>query len=76
MYTQASSLVTTVANLRKGTTNLHTLIDQLCDRIERIEPQIASLMPEAERRARLHADADALLQRFPDAATRARLQAI
>ncbi len=60
------SLVDTVSELRGGRGDLHAGIDARCDRAEEIDPVVQALVPEAGRRERLHAEADALLASFPD----------
>jgi Asp-tRNA(Asn)/Glu-tRNA(Gln) amidotransferase A subunit family amidase len=45
---------------------LHDRVDAWCDRIEATEPDLHAYVVEPERRARAHAEADALLARWPD----------
>ncbi|HLX56236.1 MAG TPA: amidase [Ktedonobacteraceae bacterium] len=59
-------LVETAAALRSGQLDLFAYINDICDRIDVEEPQIQALLPEAERRERLLADAQALQARYPD----------
>lgn len=70
---QAAPLAATVADLRSGGLKLHETIDQVCDRIERVDGTLAALLPEPDRRARLHADADALIIGYPNPLDRPRL---
>lgn len=49
---------------------LHEAVDRLCDRIEVTEPDIAAYVEEPGRRRRLHIEADQMLGRWPDAASR------
>lgn len=63
-------LADTVAALRSGQLDLHAHIDAICDRIERVDPLVQALLPEPDRRGRLHRDAAALLALFPDPAGR------
>ncbi|HMN28251.1 MAG TPA: amidase family protein, partial [Caldilineaceae bacterium] len=70
MLIHPAPLDETVTALRSGQFGLHTLIDQLCDRVDMVDQQVEALLPEAGRRQRLHAEADALLARYPDPATR------
>ncbi len=63
-------LAPTVARLRSGELDLMQQINDVCDRIDALEPQIQALLPEADRRARLLSEAAALQQRFPDPAQR------
>jgi len=58
-------LAPTLDQLRTGALDLHTHIDQMCDRIEHVDARVESLLPEPDRRARLHAEADVLLARHP-----------
>jgi Asp-tRNA(Asn)/Glu-tRNA(Gln) amidotransferase A subunit family amidase len=65
-----SPLAATVSALRSGELDLHQHIDAICDRIDAVDGAVQSLLPEADRRARLHAEAAALLTRFANPATR------
>ena len=56
----------TAAALRCGSLPLRQHIDAQCDRLQALEPAIRALLPEPERRRRLHREAEALLQRYPD----------
>ena len=58
------------ASLRSGETDLLAHVDALCDRIDAEDPQIQAFVPEPTRRRRLTADAQALLERFPDPSAR------
>lgn len=66
MLLNSAPLAATVDDLRDGGIDLHTYIDQMCDRIDELDPQVEAFLPEAERRPRLHADADALLVAYPN----------
>lgn len=63
-------LASTVARLRCGELDLMQQINDVCDRIDALEPQIQALLPEADRRERLLSEAVALQQRFSDPAQR------
>ncbi|HZD01266.1 MAG TPA: amidase [Actinomycetes bacterium] len=65
-YIALTSLVDVVDDLRRGRLDLHAHIDASCDRVEQIDPVLQALVPEAGRRARLHAAADGLLGDYPD----------
>jgi Asp-tRNA(Asn)/Glu-tRNA(Gln) amidotransferase A subunit family amidase len=65
MLLNSASLATTVADLRAGRLDLHQSIDRQCDLIDRIDGRIASLLPEDNRRERLHREAAALLAADP-----------
>ncbi|HLJ32920.1 MAG TPA: amidase, partial [Ktedonobacteraceae bacterium] len=45
--------------------DIHAYIDELCNRIDAVEPAIQALLSESERRERLHNDAEILRKRFP-----------
>lgn len=49
---------------------LAAYVTRLCDRIEAVEPRLRTLLPEPARRDRLRREAEALVARWPDAATR------
>ncbi len=70
MLLNAAPLAATVAALRNGQLDLHSYIDQMCDRIDQVDVQVQSLLPATDRRARLHTDAANLVQRYPDPTTR------
>ena len=70
MNLHPAPLATTVAALRAGSLDIHAHIDARCDQIDAAEPQVQALLPEEDRRARLHRDADALLMRYPQPARR------
>ena len=65
MLTAPASLTETANALRNNKLNLLTYINEVCDRIDAVEPHIHSLLPEPDRRARLLAEASALQERFP-----------
>ena len=70
MLLTPAPLLETTALLRSGELDLHTYLDRLCDHIERVDAQVQAFLPEAHRRVRLHAAADALLAAFPTPAGR------
>jgi Asp-tRNA(Asn)/Glu-tRNA(Gln) amidotransferase A subunit family amidase len=63
-------LAATATQLRNGEIELTDFINQLCDRIDAAEPGIQALLPEAERRSRLLAEAIEMRERYPDPAKR------
>ena len=63
-------LAETVAALRSGQLDLHAHIAAACDRIEQIDPQVQALLPELDRRGRLHRDAARLAASYPNPAGR------
>ena len=46
--------------LRAGTVDLRAYVDDVCDRIEELDPAVGALLPESNRRARLRDDAAAV----------------
>lgn len=70
MLIQPAPLAEIADRLRRGDLDLHAYLDTLCNRIDAVDLQVQAFLPEAERRARLHAAADGLLAAFPDPATR------
>jgi Asp-tRNA(Asn)/Glu-tRNA(Gln) amidotransferase A subunit family amidase len=69
-------LATTAAALRNGTLDLSSYVDELCNRIDQMNPLLEALLPEEDRRARLQNDAQALQARYPDPASRPPLYGI
>lgn len=63
-------LAATAAKLRSGETGVVEFVNQLCDRIEAVEPQIEAFIPEEGRRERLLRDAAELQKRWPVPAKR------
>ncbi len=81
-YVAPAPLYKTAAALRSGRLPLRQYIDELCDRIEAVEPHIqafvpAEMPPESQtRRARLLLEAAELEARYPDPAGRPPLYGI
>ena len=61
MYTSFLSLSETASKLRNGDIDLTSFINSICDRIDKVEPEILSLIPEENRRNRLLKDAEILI---------------
>ena len=61
MLIHSAPLAETAEALRSGDLDLHDYIDDLCDRMEAVEPQVQAFLPEPDRRRRLHDAADDLL---------------
>jgi Asp-tRNA(Asn)/Glu-tRNA(Gln) amidotransferase A subunit family amidase len=66
MFTQTLNLSETADRLRNGETDLLDFINDLCSRIDNIEPEILSLLPEENRRKHLLNEAKKLLIKYPD----------
>ena len=58
------------AALGEGRIELRAFVEELCDRIEDVEPALQALVPEQDRRGRLRAEVAALGARYPDPGTR------
>ncbi len=69
-------LAATAAALRSGELDLLAYIDEICNHIDATDPLVHALLPEADRRTRLRADAAALQARFPDSINRPPLYGI
>lgn len=76
MLLHDAPLIETAAALRRGDLDLLAYINEICDRIDEVEPHIEALLPEENRRARLLAEAQALQARYPDPANRPPLYGI
>ena len=63
-------LHSTVEALRSGSLDLVSHVHALLDRVDAVDGQVRAVLPEPGRRARLVANAEALLARYPDAADR------
>ena len=53
MFIKKIELLKAINALKSGNLELLTFINDLCDRIDAVEPHIASLIPEENRRQRL-----------------------
>lgn len=69
-------LASTATELRSGQRDLLEFVNEICDRIDKLEPQIQALLPESELRARLLAEATSLQRRYPDPAQRPSLYGV
>ena len=69
-------LAATTSALGNEQINLLTYLDDMCDRLEELDPLVHAFLPEADRRARLKTEATALQARFPDPVTRPPLYGI
>ncbi len=69
-YINSLPLKQTANDLKSGKLPLLELIEEICNRIEKVESHIHSLLPEANRRKRLREEAAQLLAKFPDPSSR------
>ncbi|MFQ5578723.1 MAG: amidase [Anaerolineae bacterium] len=76
MLVHSAPLAPIAAALRSGERSLADFLEELLDRLERVEPQVQALLPEPERRARLLAEAESLHARYPTPAGRPPLYGI
>ncbi len=67
---EQAPLKTTAAALRSGQLDLLDYVEQACDRLDALDPQIEAVVPEPERRERLRRQARDLQNRFPDPSQR------
>jgi Asp-tRNA(Asn)/Glu-tRNA(Gln) amidotransferase A subunit family amidase len=63
-------LAETAAHLRSGQLDLPATIDAACQRIDLVDARVQALLPEPDRRGRLHRAAQALLDAYPEPASR------
>lgn len=66
MSASESELQSVIASFRSGDRGPATYAETLCDRIERIDPEIRALIPESDRRGRLSSAVGALEKRSPE----------
>ena len=70
MYATPFPLAASTADLRNDEQSLLAHIHAICDRIDRVDPQVRAFIPEHYRRARLVEEAVDLISRYPDVETR------
>jgi Asp-tRNA(Asn)/Glu-tRNA(Gln) amidotransferase A subunit family amidase len=70
MFINPAPLASTVEKLRVGQEDLVAYVDEMCDRLERLDPQLEAMLPEPNRRNRVRSEAKALQARYPDPANR------
>jgi Asp-tRNA(Asn)/Glu-tRNA(Gln) amidotransferase A subunit family amidase len=70
MFINSSPLSSTVEKLRTGQMDLVAYVDEMCDRLEKLDSHIEAMLPEPERRRRLRSEAHALQSRYPEPAGR------
>jgi Asp-tRNA(Asn)/Glu-tRNA(Gln) amidotransferase A subunit family amidase len=70
MFINSSPLTSTVEQLRLGQRDLLAYVDEMCDRLEKVDTHLEAMLPEPKRRHRMRAEAKALQSRCPNPAKR------
>ena len=70
MFIHSAPLALTVQRLRVGQMELIAFVDEICDRLEKLDSHIEAMLPEPDRRRRLRSEAKSLQARYPDPAKR------
>jgi len=70
MHADPKPLAPLVRSLRTGDRRPTALVDDLCDRVDAVDDDVRSLLPEAGRRERLTREASALVARHDDPSSR------
>jgi len=70
MFINSAPLALTVERLRAGQRDLIAHVDEMCDRLEKVDSHIEAMLPEPDRRRRLRSEAAKLQARYPNAARR------
>src|SRR5690554_7588994 len=67
-YIHAAPLASALDALQAGQHSLSLYLEQMCRRIDKVNPEIQAFLPEENRLQRLRGEAAALRERFPDRA--------
>jgi len=70
MFIHSAPLALTVQKLRTGQMDLIAHLDEMCDRLEKLDSHIQAMLPEPDRRSRLRYEAKSLQARYPEPAGR------
>lgn len=70
MFTKSVPLAATAEGLRSGQIDLIPHVDEMCDRVAEIDAHVEAMLPDPDRRERLHEEATELQARFPVPADR------
>jgi Asp-tRNA(Asn)/Glu-tRNA(Gln) amidotransferase A subunit family amidase len=70
MLINSASLALTVEKLRAGQMDLVAHVDEMCDRVAKLDSHIEAMLPEPGRQGRLRSEAKELQARYPDPASR------
>ncbi len=76
MYLNSLPLSAYISDIESGKKKLSEYIDLICDRVEKAETDIKSLIPERNRRERLQKEILELEKKFPDLKTRPALYGV
>ena len=70
MFINSAPMALTVEKLSAGQIDLLAYVDEMCDRLEKLDSHIEAMLPEPDRRGRLKSEARALQARYPEPARR------
>ncbi len=70
MLINSAPFALTVEKLRAGQMDLTTYVDEMCDRVAKLDSRIEALLQEPDRRSRVRSEARELQTRYRDPATR------
>jgi Asp-tRNA(Asn)/Glu-tRNA(Gln) amidotransferase A subunit family amidase len=73
MFINSAPLALSVEKLRAGHIDLLAYVDEMCDRLEKLDTRIEAMLPEPDRRGRVRSEAKELQARYPDPTSRPRL---
>src|SRR5688572_31696970 len=65
-YINSAPLAATLEGLQQGQHSLSIYLEQMCRRIDQIDPNVHAFLPEASRLARLRGEVGLLRERFPE----------
>ena len=66
MFINSAPLASTVKKLRTGQMDLMAYVDEMCDRVRKLDSRIEAMLPEPDRHGRLRSEARKLQARYPD----------
>jgi len=66
MLINSAPLALTVGKLRAGQMDLIAYVDEMCDRLAKLDSRIEAMLPEPDRRNRLRSEAKAIQAHYPD----------
>ena len=71
MLINSAPFALTVEKLRAGQMDLIAYVDEMCDRVAKLDSRIEAMLQEPDRRGRVRSEARELQARYPDPATSA-----